>query len=161
MRWPPRCRTSERFRIAILKARGDRRRQHGRTAQVHVRATVRTNGNASAEATPPGTCSKPQSPSACGTQAQYLLPRRAAFEAKEGGPAVCSHEQRLPCAPAQAPGVPVACRHTWRRGRGETPGVPHAPTGEMRKARGRPACPRAGQRTGAMTRVWSSDARAV
>src|SRR5215203_1305085 len=32
----------------------DRRRRNGRTAQVHVRATVRTNGVASAEVTPLG-----------------------------------------------------------------------------------------------------------
>src|SRR5687767_2979685 len=50
--------------------KGDKRRRDGRTVQVHVRAAVRPN-----QAVCPqkgqflGTCSKPQSPSACGTQA--------------------------------------------------------------------------------------------
>src|SRR5262245_3895552 len=50
-------------------AGGDRRRQHGRTVQVHVRATARPNGVHVSVSDAPGTWSKPQSPFACGTRA--------------------------------------------------------------------------------------------
>src|ERR687895_450022 len=52
-------------------------------------------------------------------------------------------EQRLPCASRRrAPCGAPACRNTWRRGRGETPGVPHAPWGpEGKEGKGSAACP--------------------
>ena len=46
-----------------------RRRRNGRTAQVHVRATARSNGGTPAAVAIPGTWSKPRNPSACGAQA--------------------------------------------------------------------------------------------
>src|SRR5512139_4309363 len=46
----PGCRGSEN----TVNADGGRRRQHGRTVQVHVRATARTNGVTSAPVTPLG-----------------------------------------------------------------------------------------------------------
>jgi hypothetical protein len=131
-----------------------RHRRNGRTAQVHVRVTAYTNGDASAEMTPSGTCSEPQSPSACGTQAKYLLPGRAVFERRKSkvAPPLLFTSSGCPVLRHRAPGVPIACRYTWRRGRGETPGVPHAPEGEMRDKE--TGFPRAGQTTEAMMRVW-------
>ena len=79
---------------------------------MHVRATARTNGGASAQATTPGTCSKPQNPFACGTQALSRF-RGCLF-------AVCF----------QAHGA--MCSGTWRRGRGETPCRSARPFGESR-----------------------------
>ena len=138
---------------------GENDRQNGRTAQVHVRVVAYTNGEASAVATPPGTCSKPQSPSACGTQAKYLLPGRAAFLRRKGkvAPPFALNEQRLPCA------VSTGCQVCRLRA-----GRPGAAGAVKRQAfrtplRGRRKAGMTGgpqpERTGAMTCVWSSDAR--
>ena len=123
MRWPQRCRTLDAVRIADpQKTDGDRRRQHGRTVQVHVRATARTNGGASAPVTTPGTCSKPTNPSACGTQAKICF----------RGPGSVQRSRRW------AGPLPVCCEsgvraarmptHAGAAGAAFRPVVPHAPT---------------------------------
>ena len=70
-------------------------------------------------------------------------------------------EQRLPCASRRrAPCGAPACRNTWRRGRGETPGVPHAPSGAGRQRRQRKCgLPRAERRTGAISHVCTRSKR--
>ena len=90
----------------------DRRRRNGRTAQVHVRATVRTNGVASAEVTPLGHGSKPRNPVTCGTQAKVcfrgpVLPDD--LRRRAGPPPVCRRNRHAGCPYANACG---------RRGRG-------------------------------------------
>ena len=134
MRWPLRCRTFESLAgsLILTAALRDRRRQHGRTVQVHVRATARTNGGASAPVTTPGTCSKPQSPFACGTQAYVLLPWLCL---------PCAFSTRLPCAPAHGAAGAV-----------KRPVVPHAPSGEKEQDDRRALEP---DTHGAMTRVCS------
>src|SRR5688572_18072307 len=116
----------------------------GRTVQVHVRAAVRPNQAACRRKRQfLGTCSRPQSPSACGTQAKYLLPGRAAFERRklEVAPPFALSSSGCPVPKGAGRRVPIACRHTWRRGRGETPGVPHAPLGEEESKSDRPPEP--------------------
>jgi hypothetical protein len=77
-------------------------------------------------------------------------------EAKiERWPRRCFRAAAALCFKHRAPGVPIACRYTWRRGRGETPGVPHAPMGDTEK--GMSGFPRAGQRTEAMMRDSTSN----
>ena len=106
----------------------------GRTVQVRVRAAVRTNQAACRQKRQfLGTCSRPVKSIACGTQASTCFCGRLLQQAAT--PFAPSKEQRLPCASRRrAPCVAPACRNTWRRGRGETPGVPHAPLGP-RKAK--------------------------
>ena len=110
----------------ILEWHGDRRRHNGRTVQVHVRATARTNGGASAPVTTPGTCSKPQSPFACGTQAKICF----------RGPVQLNDLRRwagpLPvCRRKAACGLP-APTHAGAAGAVKRPVVPHAPCGQGR-----------------------------
>jgi hypothetical protein len=99
---------------------GDKRRRGGRTVQVRVRAAVRPNQAACRRKRQfLGTCSRPQSPSVCGTQAKYLLPGRAAFK-----------RRKLEVAPFAftSSGCPVL----RRRGRGETPKRSARPFGGVR-----------------------------
>src|SRR5262249_32250363 len=103
-------------------AGGDRRRQHGRTVQVHVRATARPNGVHVSVSDAPGTWSKPKNPFACGTRALSRV-RGFCF-------AVCFRHTG-PCAC-------TLCVRTWRRGRGETSSRSARPFG-TRKTKRRPA----------------------
>ena len=145
-RWPQRCRTLS--VSGFPEACGRENRRNGRTAQVHVRATVRTNGKASAEATPPGTCSKPKSPSRA---ERRRLPASVAG-CLHGQPRRCSYEQRLACASAQVAMCVTGCVDAHgAAGAVNRPCVPHAPSGETEAKK--TGLPRAGQRTGVMTRV--------
>ena len=128
-----------------MKADGDRRRQDGRTVQVHVRATARTNGGASAPVTTPGTCSKPQSPFACGTQAKICFRR----------PGSAQRSSALGWATARVPRKRHAgCPHQTHAGAAgavKRPVVPHAPWGDEEQEDRR--SPGAGRNDGAMTHV--------
>ena len=120
---------------------GGNDRQHGRTAQVHVRAIARTNGKAGQKQRIPGHAASrkahPRAERRRSTCFRGGLPSRG--ENRKVAPPLLSRAAAALCCKHRAPGVPIACRYTWRRGRGETPCVPHAPSGE--KEQRRPACP--------------------
>src|SRR5436190_14043228 len=106
---------------------------------------------------PPGTCSKPQSPSRAERRAKYLLLWRAAFERRKSKVALpgALHEQRVACASCAGRQV---CRLRvdipGAAGAVKRPGVPYAPSGETESKE--TGFPRAGQRTEAMTRDYTS-----
>ena len=132
LRWPLRCRPpglpdgSQGSSCCF----GGNDRQHGRTAQVHVRAIARTNGKAGQNS-----ASRDMQQAAMPIRVRNAgeVPASGAGclrEAKiERWPRRCFRAAAALCFKHRAPGVPMACRYTWRRGRGETPGVPHAPFG--------------------------------
>ena len=68
----------------------------------------------------------------------------------KGAAAALPERRRAPCAA-------LACRRTWRRGRGETPGVPHVPSGKTEEEE--PASPCAGSSQGAISHACRAVAR--
>ena len=141
MRWPQRCRTLTALRIADPAADRDRRRQDGRTVQVHVRATARTNGGASAPVTTPGTCSKPTKSIRVRNAGEDLLPRPGSAQRSS---ALGWTTARVPSRKRHA-GCPHP-NHAGAAGAGFRPVVPHAPTGKGTKRR--PASPAPAQSGG-------------
>ena len=130
VRWPPRCRTLTLLSGSLIPGRiRDRRRQNGRTVQVHVRATARTNGTASALRRVLGHAAS-----------------RKVHCVRNAGVCAASEACCFPCASAHG----ATCSPTWRRGRGETPCRSARPfKGNEEGIRvSRPACPGAGQNTG-------------
>jgi hypothetical protein len=135
--------------------KGDKRRRDWRTVQVHVRAAVRPN-----QAVCPqkgqflGTCSKPQSPSACGTQAVGCV---------FGDPAGCSALLDRVTREGTHCRAPVrgGWSHELRSTAGGAADAANRPSFrtplKRRRNRRRPASPGAGQNHGAMTRVCSPD----
>ena len=124
----------------------DRRRRNGRTAQVHVRATARTNGVASAQVTPLGHGASRE------IQSRAERRRRSASEAWFFSATFGVELNHRPCANETACGIPVCQRMRAPRARHLRPVVPHAPLGGSDK-RDRRTPSRT--RRGAMSRVCS------
>ena len=116
-------------------AGGDRRRQHGRTVQVHVRATARPNGVSVSVSDAPGTWSKPQSPSACGTQATICV--RGPVQPSDGLDQLPVCQRTRDARIQNSAGAAGAVKR---------PVVPHALSGK--EGTRRPASPGAGQNAG-------------
>src|SRR5687768_18555471 len=98
-----------------LKARS----RVGRTVQVHVRAAVRPNQAACRRKRQfLGTCSKPQSPSACGTQGAVPASVAVLWVLGDLGPQ--DRVLRKDTHAVYGQGARLPRVRTWRRGRGET-----------------------------------------
>jgi hypothetical protein len=108
----------------------------GRSKCMSGRQSVRTQAACPQKGQFLGTCSKPQNPSACGTQAS------SCFCGDPDGP--LSRQDRVTRKGTHCP-LPrqreprLLLSSSWRRWRGEPPGVPHAPSGGRRNRKDRRA----------------------
>ena len=107
---------------------------------MHVRATARTNGGASAPVTTPGTCSKPQ------IHPRAERRRRSASEARFSSTIFGVGLGHCPCASRKRHAGCPHPNHAGAAGAANRPVVPHAPTGKG--GRGRPASPAPAQSGG-------------
>ena len=152
MRWPPRCRTLGMLSGALLLIAEegiDAGNTGGRPKCMSGRQLARTGSNgvsgASWDMQQAAKSIRVRNAGVC-----------AAFEAAAARQLAvcCSTSTRSSCA---WKAHDATWSPTWRRGRGETPCVPHPPLRGMRKAsEEKTGAPWGRTEHGAMTRVWSS-----